>query len=45
MYYKRRNKILFRDYDDFGYITDNRNFDYELKNETEKVIGDKVLSK
>lgn len=45
MYYKRRNKILFRDYYDFGYITDNRNFDYELKNETEKVIGDKVLSK
>lgn len=44
MYYKRKAKILFRQYDSFGYITDNRNFGYKLLNSSENHIGDKILS-
>lgn len=42
MYYKKRSTILFRLYDDFGYLTDNRNFGY--RNANTPIIGDKVLS-
>ncbi|MCH4895854.1 radical SAM protein [Marinilabiliaceae bacterium JC040] len=45
MYYKKKSKILFREYDTFGYITDNRNFGYKLLNNSENYIGDKILSK
>lgn len=44
MYYKLRSCIIFRDYGDFGYITDNRNFGYKLANEVGKDIGDKIIS-
>ena len=44
MYYKRKEKILFRQYETFGYITDNRNFGYKLLNHSENHIGDKILS-
>lgn len=44
MYYKRRAKILFRQYDSFGYITDNRNFGYKLLNNSENHTGDKIIS-
>ena len=41
MYYQRRPSILFRNYGEFGYLTDNRNFGYRRDN---PVVGDKVLS-
>lgn len=41
MYYQRRPAILFRNYGDFGYLTDNRNFGYR---QNAQVVGDKVLS-
>jgi radical SAM additional 4Fe4S-binding domain len=42
MYYKRRINILYRNYGDFGYLTDNRNFGYRYTNVP--AIGDRVLS-
>jgi len=44
MFFKQRNDILFRSYDSFGYITDNRNFSYIKNYGTDKYIGDKILS-
>lgn len=44
MYVKKKANIIYRNYGDFGYITDNRNFRYELANDTENIIGDKVVS-
>lgn len=41
MYYQRRPTILFRNYGEFGYLTDNRNYGYRRDN---PVVGDKVLS-
>ena len=41
MYYQRRPTILFRNYGEFGYLTDNRNFGYRRDN---PIVGDKVLS-
>lgn len=42
MFYKKKSNILFRKYDSFGYITDNRNFGYIDYHDN--VIGDKILS-
>lgn len=44
MFFKLRSNVMFRDYETFGYITDNRNFGYNLKDFNENHIGDKVLS-
>lgn len=44
MHFKKKSNIIFRNYDSFGYITDNRNFGYKLLNETNNHIGDKILS-
>lgn len=44
MFFKRSSNIIFRKYDSFGYITDNRNFGYKKKNENKNDIGDKILS-
>jgi len=35
---------MFRNYNSFGYITDNRNFGYKKINDNESNIGDKILS-
>ena len=35
--------MIFRNYGDFGYITDNRNFGYHLKGDN-RVIGDRIVS-
>lgn len=41
MFYMKRKDILYRSYDSFYYITDNRNFSYiDVKN----IVGDIVLS-
>lgn len=44
MYFKQKSNIIFRNYESFGYITDNRNFGYRLTNNNENYIGDKILS-
>jgi radical SAM protein with 4Fe4S-binding SPASM domain len=45
MFFKKKSNILFRDYAQFGYITDNRNFGYKTKNSNNNNVGDKILSK
>lgn len=40
MYYKFRSNILFRNYVNYGYVTDDRNYRY-IKDE---VVGDRVVS-
>lgn len=44
MFYKQKSNVLFRNYDSFGYITDNRNFGYKRVDNNENYIGDKILS-
>ena len=44
MFFKIKSNILFRNYVSFGYITDNRNFGYELTDDQENNIGDRILS-
>lgn len=44
MYFKQKSNIIFRNYNSFGYITDNRNFGYKLTNSSENNIGDKIIS-
>jgi radical SAM protein with 4Fe4S-binding SPASM domain len=44
MYFKKKTNIIFRNYNTFGYITDNRNFGYKLLNNSDNHIGDKILS-
>lgn len=44
MFFKQKSNVIFRNYESFGYITDNRNFGYKLTNNNENYIGDKVLS-
>lgn len=45
MYFSIKSNILYREYDLFGYITDNRNFGYEFAGDHKKDIGDKIVSK
>jgi radical SAM protein with 4Fe4S-binding SPASM domain len=44
MFYKQKSNVLFRNYESFGYITDNRNFGYKKTDNKENDIGDKILS-
>jgi radical SAM protein with 4Fe4S-binding SPASM domain len=44
MFFKQKSNVLFRNYESFGYITDNRNFGYKLTGYTENHVGDKILS-
>lgn len=44
MFFKRKSNILFRNYNSFGYITDNRNFGYTKMDDNDNNIGDKILS-
>ena len=43
MFFMKKSNIIFRDYNSFGYITDNRNFKYG-NNSLENCIGDKIIS-
>lgn len=45
MFYYRLPYILFRDYPDFGYLTDNRNFGYDTACKSCIKVGDRILSK
>lgn len=42
-YYQIKPDVIFRNYGDFGYITDNRNFGYHFMN-TSHVLGDRIVS-
>lgn len=42
-YYQINPNVIFRNYDDFGYITDNRNFGYHFKGDN-RVLGDRIVS-
>lgn len=44
MFFKKKSNIIFRNYNSFGYITDNRNFGYKLTTNHKNNIGDKILS-
>jgi hypothetical protein len=44
MFYKQKSNVLFRNYDSFGYLTDNRNFGYRKNSNKDNDIGDKILS-
>jgi radical SAM protein with 4Fe4S-binding SPASM domain len=45
LFFKQKSDVLFRNYETFGYITDNRNFGYNQTNNHKGNIGDKVVSK
>ena len=42
-YYQIKPDVIFRNYGDFGYITDNRNFGYHFSNMS-YVLGDRIVS-
>ncbi|OFX84944.1 MAG: radical SAM protein [Bacteroidetes bacterium GWF2_33_16] len=44
MFFKQKSNVLFRNYESFGYITDNRNFGYKRIGNNENYIGDKIIS-
>lgn len=44
MFLKKKSNVIFRNYNDFGYITDNRNFGYKKANHNDNHIGDKIIS-
>lgn len=44
MYFKIKSNVIFRNYESFGYITDNRNFGYKKADNNGKDIGDKIVS-
>lgn len=43
VYYQISPKVLFRNYGDFGYLTDNRNFGYKFSGK-DFVLGDQIVS-
>lgn len=45
MYFSKLPYILYRDYPDFGYLTDNRNFGYDTASRSCVKVGDRILSK
>ena len=44
MYFKQKSDVIFRNYKEFGYITDNRNFSYKSLSDIGDDIGDKIVS-
>jgi radical SAM protein with 4Fe4S-binding SPASM domain len=44
MFFKQKSNVIFRNYESFGYITDNRNFGYKQTNHAGNNIGDKIVS-
>lgn len=45
MNYCKSPHVLFRDYPNFGYLTDNRNFGYDTAIKSSRKIGDRIISK
>lgn len=44
MYYKINNNVLYRQYDSYGYITDNSMFGYRYINDSSKLPGEEYVS-
>ncbi len=44
MYIKIRDDVLFRQYDEYGYITDNSEFGYRMLNDNRPIRGEKFVS-
>lgn len=44
MYVKKKSNVIYRSYESFGFITDNRNFGYKQTNNKRPTIGEKILS-
>jgi radical SAM protein with 4Fe4S-binding SPASM domain len=44
VFFKQKSDVLFRNYESFGYITDNRNFGYKQAHNNGNNIGDKIVS-
>lgn len=44
MYYKINDNILFRQYSEYGYITDNSMFGYRLLNDSSPISGERYVS-
>lgn len=44
MYYKLRDDIMFRQYDEYGYLTDNSDFGYRFLNDNRCYPGEKYIS-
>lgn len=45
MYFMQKSNVMFRDYESFGYLTDNRNFGYsKVGSSVDNDIGDKIVS-
>ena len=44
MYYKIKDRILFRMYDGYGFISDNSMFEYKLQDDKIPTVGEKYLS-
>lgn len=44
MFFKQKSNILFRSFESFGYLTDNRNFGYKQTLINGDFVGDKILS-
>ncbi len=44
MFFKQKSNVIFRNYESFGFITDNRNFGYKKASSNETHIGDKIIS-
>ena len=45
MLFSRLSYILYRDYPDFGYLTDNRNLGYDTASKSCVKVGERILSK
>lgn len=45
MFFRRLPYIIYRDYPNFGYLTDNRNFGYDTASRSCIKVGDRILSK
>lgn len=44
MYYRLGDDVLFRQYQDFGVITDNSEYGYRMLNDNRPIIGEKYIS-
>ena len=44
MHFKINDKILFRQYNEYGYITDNSMFGYSLLSDSKPMLGEKYIS-
>ena len=44
MYYKLRQDVLFRQYDEYGLITDNSEYGYRMLNDMKRPRGEKYVS-